>query len=63
MMTFVALVLYITGVYTVYFQMQRWSDDLITKEDYDSLFRISLLSWLVFPLYILVIIIKKEEEL
>ena len=62
MVTFVVLALYIMGVYTAYHQIQRWAEhDFTTKEDFYSLFKASLLSWVVYPLYGLAYLFKECE--
>ena len=63
MVTLVVLALYIMGVYTAYHQIQKWTDHKIEKEDeYHTLFILSLLSWVVYPLYGLIYIFRKCEE-
>ena len=46
-----------------YNQIQRWSDHEITeKDEYQTLFMLSMLSWAIYPLYGLVWLIKKGRE-
>ncbi len=46
------LLIYIVGVYTAYFQLQNWAACKVTEDDeYQILFSISLLSWLVYPVH------------
>ena len=61
--TIATLILYILGIYVAYFQLQRWADhEVTTNDEYQTLFMLSLLSWLVYPLYILVLMIRKVQE-
>ena len=63
MTTFITLAIYIVGVWMAYNQIQRWSDHEITeKDEYQTLFMLSMLSWAVYPLYGLVWLIKKARE-
>lgn len=63
MSTFIILAIYILGVYTAYHQVQKWVDHKVADNDeYQMLFMISLLSWLVYPVYGLVLIFKKCGE-
>ena len=60
---FSILLLYILGVWTSYFQLRRWSGGRVTKEDdYEAIFLISTLSWLVYPLYYLTKLLNQMEE-
>ena len=63
MTTFIILAIYIVGVWVAYNQIQRWSDHEITeKDEYQTLFMLSMLSWAIYPLYGLVWLIKKGRE-
>lgn len=63
MNTFLTLAVYIVGVYVAYFKIQKWADHKVTKEDeYQTLFILSLLSWLVYPLYGIAYLIRKYKE-
>lgn len=63
MITFIVLAIYILGVYTAYFQVQKWADHEVKEHDeYQMLFLVSLLSWLVYPLYALVHIFRNYGE-
>jgi len=62
-MTFIILAVYIAGVYMAYFQIQRWAGHELTEGDeYQTLFILSLASWLIYPVYGIVWIFKKDEE-
>ena len=61
--TLLALIIYIAGVYIAYFQIQKWAEHKITEdEEYQTLFMFSLFSWLVYPIYGLIRVIKKNKE-
>lgn len=63
MTTFITLAIYIVGVWMAYNQIQRWSDHEVTeKDEYQTLFMLSMFSWLIYPLYALVRIYKKCGE-
>lgn len=63
MAAIIVLTIYIVGVYVAYFQVQKWADhEVQDKDEYQMLFMLSLLSWLVYPLYVVVWIIRKEQE-
>lgn len=63
METIIVLALYIIGVYVAYFQIQRWADHEVTEHDeYQLLFILSLASWLIYPVYVLVSLIRKARE-
>jgi putative copper export protein len=63
MITFIVMAIYIVGVYMAYFQIQKWTGHKITEDDeYQTLFLFSLFSWLVYPIYGLIWVIKKDEE-
>lgn len=62
--TFIILVVYILGVYTAYYQIQRWADYEVSGEDeYRTLFLLSLFSWLIYPIFGLIWLIRKVKEL
>ena len=62
MVTLIVLVLYIIGTWTAYEQLIDWSNGTLSKEeDYRKVFLLSSLSWLLFPLYGLLCIIRKVE--
>lgn len=61
--TLIILAVYILGVYTAYFQLQKWADHKVTDTDeYQTLFMLSLISWLIFPIYGIVCLIRKVKE-
>jgi hypothetical protein len=61
-MTLIVLVLYIIGTWTAYEQLIDWSNGTLSEEeDYRKVFLLSSLSWLLFPLYGLLCIIRKVE--
>ena len=63
MTTFIAMAIYILGVYIAYFQIQKWAGHEVTDHDeYQMLFLLSLLSWLIYPLYWLVLIFRNCGE-
>ena len=63
MVTFIVLAVYIVGVYLAYFQVQKWADHEITEVDEcQTAFMLSLLSWMVYPLYGLACIIRNARE-
>jgi hypothetical protein len=63
MLTTIVLAVYIAGVYVAFLQLQKWAGHTVSKEDeYQILFILSLLSWMVFPLYGLVWIIHELME-
>ena len=60
---FIVFILYVIGIIVAYFQLQRWSDSPVTDdEEYQALFAFSLLSWLVYPIYIIARILNKTGE-
>jgi hypothetical protein len=62
MVTLIVLVLYIIGTWTAYEQLIDWSNGTLSEEeDYRKVFLLSSLSWLLFPLYGLLCIIRKVE--
>ena len=62
MTEFIVLILYVWGVYTAYFQLQKWAEHKpISEEEYQTLFTLSLLSWLVYPLYGIIYLFKECE--
>ena len=63
MSTFITLAIYILGVWSAYFQLQRWNKkDLSTNEEYQTLFMLSMLSWAIYPIYGLVWLFRKASE-
>ena len=61
--TFITLVVYILGVYIAYFQIQKWTEhEAISEYDYQTLFLLSLFSWLIYPIFGLVWLFKKIQE-
>ena len=61
--TFIMLAAYITGVWTAYFQLLRWhggepNDDRGAQ----LLFMLSMLSWLIYPVYWITKLIYINEE-
>lgn len=63
MVTFIVLLVYISGVYAAYFQIQRWAKHELNDEDeYQTLFVLSLFSWLIYPLYGLIWLMKKNKK-
>ena len=53
MMTIIiVLALYISGVWVAYFQLQRWHDEeLEITNEVQVLFMLSMLSWIIYPVY------------
>ena len=63
MTTFIVMAIYILGVYIAFFQLQKWADHEVKEHDeYQVLFMLSLLSWLIYPLYWIVSIFKNCGE-
>ena len=63
MSTFIVLAVYIVGVYIAYFQLQKWADhEIYKKDEFHTVFMVSLLSWFIFPIYGLVYMFQKCEE-
>lgn len=63
MMTLIVLLVYVSGVYLAYYQIQKWADhDVKEGEEYQTLHMLSLLSWLIYPIYGLVWIFRKCRE-
>jgi hypothetical protein len=61
--TLIVLAVYILGVYIAYFQLQKWAGHKVSNNDeYQTLFVLSLISWLIFPIYGIVCLIRKTEE-
>ena len=57
------ILIYLAGILVAYNQIPNWCDHKITTEDdYYKLFLLSLLSWSVFPIYLIVYIANKAEE-
>ena len=63
MTTFIILAIYIIGVWAAFFQLQRWNQKEVKDGDeHQTLFILSMLSWLIYPLYGLVWLIRKGKE-
>lgn len=63
MTTLIVLIIYIVGVYAAYVQLQKWANHRLMDEDeYQALFVFSLFSWLVYPIYGIIWIFRKDEE-
>ena len=61
--TLIVLAVYILGVYIAFFQLQKWADHKVGNNDeYQTLFVLCLISWLIFPIYGIVYLIRKVEE-
>lgn len=61
--TFITLVVYVLGVYVAYFQIQEWTKhEAVSEYDYQTLFLLSLFSWLIYPIFGLVWLFKKIQE-
>lgn len=51
------------GVYTAYFQMQKWAGYKVTGDDeHQMLFVVSLVSWFVYPIHWIVWLYRKCME-
>ena len=61
---FVALAVYIIGVWIAHFQIRRWTgQDIIEEDDENQMFfALSTLAWLVYPLYWLLWLYRKTKE-
>jgi hypothetical protein len=58
----VILIIYACGVYMAYFHLQSWAErKSATPEEFHTVFQLSLLSWLVYPLYGLMYLFKECE--
>ena len=63
MITFITLAIYIIGVWAAHYQLLRWSDTEITSTDEcQILFTWSMLSWLIYPSYGILWLIKSFKE-
>ncbi len=63
MNTLLILAIYIMGVYTAYFQMQKWAGYKVTDDDeHQVLFVVSLVSWFVYPIHWIVWLYRKCME-
>lgn len=63
MTTVFVLFIYIIGIWISYFQIQKWSDEEVkSREDFQTVLLLSLLSWGIYPLYGIVWLIKKIKE-
>ena len=63
MLTFVVLAVYVVGVWMAFHQLQRWcGHEVDNKDEYQTLFILSTLSWGIYPLYGIVCLIRKFEE-
>ena len=63
MTIFITLAIYIIGVWAAFFQIHHWSQKEVKDGDeYQTLFMLSMLSWLIYPLYGLVWLIRKGKE-
>ena len=59
MESIIVLIVYIVGVCMAYRQLLCWNDGAATQEEYQMLFMFSLLSWLIYPLYGIVLLHRK----
>lgn len=51
-MIIIVLALYISGVWVAYFQLQRWyNEELEVSNEVQVLFMLSMLSWIIYPVY------------
>lgn len=63
MESIIVLIIYVVGVCMAYRQLLRWNDGAATQvEEYQMLFMFSLLSWLIYPLYGIVWLLRKYGE-
>lgn len=63
MKTWIVLIVYIAGVFAAYFQIQRWErHEATSRDEYQTLFMLSMLSWIIYPLYGIICLIRKAEE-
>ena len=62
MTTLIVLAVYVLGEYIAFFQLQKWADHkATTDEEYQTIFMLSLFSWLIFPIYGIVCITRKAK--
>ena len=51
-MIIIVLALYISGVWVAYSQLQRWhNEELEVPNEVQILFMLSMLSWIIYPVY------------
>ena len=63
MMTFIVLAVYISGVLMAFYQLQKWHEkEPKNMEEFQALFMLSMLSWLIYPVYGLAWLYNKCEE-
>lgn len=63
MVTLIVLLVYISGVYLAYIQIQKWAGRVVQEDDeYQTLHMLSLLSWFIYPIYWLVWMFRKCWE-
>ena len=59
----IILIIYISGVYKAYFQIQQWSDnEPCDREEWHALFKLSLASWFIYLIYGLNWLFHKFKE-
>jgi bacteriorhodopsin len=63
MMTFTVLAIYILGVIMAFYQLQEWhKEEARNIKEFQTLFMLSMLSWLIYPIYGVVWLIKNYGE-
>lgn len=63
MTSFIILAIYIVGVLIAFQQIKHWNGDEITSlDEYQVLFILSMLSWLIYPIYLFAWLISKARE-
>ncbi len=61
--TLIILAIYVIGVYLAYFNLIKWCKNKPKEEEeYNILFTLSLISWLIFPIYLIIWAINKAGE-
>lgn len=61
--TLIVLAIYVTGVYLAYFNLLKWCKEAPKREEeYSILFAVSLMSWIIFPIYLIIWAINKSAE-
>jgi len=63
MTSFIILAIYIVGILVAFQQIKHWNENEITSlDEYQVLFILSMLSWLIYPIYVFAWLISKVRE-
>ena len=61
--SFIIMAIYISGIWAAYFQLHHWNgEDIDTDKEYQTLFMLSMLSWMIYPIYGFVWLVHKTSE-